>query len=285
MKKIDFFGGLHGHFLELFLNVSVFEIDFDIERPMFNSSGACHNMITLFKNEYKPVIKCGHYSFSGVPFNKDDEVVRITCSADDMLIAVTNSFARAGEQSVLFDELEYNTLDKLNLNKTQNLQKLIIDMYGEHYSYSRRDLKQLFFGMFSDATLGENIYNNFDTTTDSFIEFPFRSFFDKIKFYEQCNKIAYHFNLNFYPTHALGDLYNQFIKLNQGWHSEQKCNQILNAILNYDEQAIDLNLVEESWLHYKLSKIYRCYDFEILDSKNTLTVALALEQWKHTCKH
>ena len=42
MQKIDFFGGLHGNFLELVVNVAINQTGYDISKPQFTEDGACH---------------------------------------------------------------------------------------------------------------------------------------------------------------------------------------------------------------------------------------------------
>ena len=213
------------------------------------------------------------------------KVVRITCRPEDMLIAVTNSFARTGNQSVIFENLEANTLEKLDLNKTQDLKNLIIRKYGCKDNYPRSAIRELFFAMFNDPSLGHAIYNNFDSTVTDFIEFPFRSFFNKTQFYAQCNRIANFYNLNFYPSRELAQLHNEFLQLNQGLASENRCNKIMAQILNYEDCEIDCNVVEEAWLAFMLCQTHRSYNLDIFDSKNTLAVAHELEQWKSLQRH
>jgi hypothetical protein len=40
MQKIDFFGGLHGNFLELVVNISINQNGYDISKPQYTPYGS-----------------------------------------------------------------------------------------------------------------------------------------------------------------------------------------------------------------------------------------------------
>ena len=284
MKKIDFFGGLHGHYLELVLNVSVFQNNFDISRPMFKDNGACHVALLNYENEYQRIIKAGHYSFFQVPFNNNDQVVRITCEPTDMLIAIINSFVRAGEQSLDLGNLEYNTLEKLNLPKTQDFKKTLISDFGIQQNYPRSALRNYFQSMFQYSDLGHSYYNNFDKSAVQFFNFPLRSMFTVDEFYYQLNLTASWFNENFYPTTDLYNLHREFVKINHGYNSELKCKQILSDIIAGKQTTFSTNIVEEAWINHRIAETFRCYDLDILYQDNyptdTAIISHALYNWK-----
>jgi len=113
MNKIDFFGGLHGNFLELIINTFVFKQKYNLSKTLFTSTGACHT-----KNNNRDYMKsrqilANHYSYNNIPFSSDDKVIRIVCESNNMLIAITNSFLRAGDQEFDLNNLEIGTVSKL----------------------------------------------------------------------------------------------------------------------------------------------------------------------------
>lgn len=285
MKKIDFFGGLHGHYLELVLNVSVFRNQFDISKPMFNkNNGACHVAVNNYADEYRRIIKNYHYSFLNISFDTGDEVIRITCDRNDLLIAITNSFIRAGDEILDLQNLEIDTLNKLNLPKTQEFRNNIIADYGIQKNYPRSALRNYFRSMFQYDEFGYDQYNCFDPATPDYYEFPMRSFFEFDNFYYQLNQVAQWFNENFYPTSDLYNLHQEFINLNHGYNSEVKCKEILSNILAGNSFDFSTNIVEEAWINHRIAKIFRCYNLEILEQDsyptNTLAVSRELYNWK-----
>ena len=285
MKKIDFFGGLHGSYLELVLNVSVFQSNFNISNPVFDEYiGSCHGPINNYTNEYNRIIKSYHYSFLKVPFDKKDQVVRITCEPSDLLIAVTNSFLRANDETVDLQSLEFDTLEKLNLSKTQEFRNNIISDFGIRKNYPRSVLRNYFQSMFQYKEFGHAYYNNFDRNTLSYYEFPLRSFFTIEDFYYQVNQAAYWFNENFYPTPDLHNLHKEFMRLNQGHASELKCKQILSDIIVGKKTTFFTNIVEEAWINHRIAETFRCYDLNILYQdvypEDTAIISDALYHWK-----
>lgn len=284
MEKIDFFGGLHGHFLELVLNVSVFQINFNIDRALFNSTGACHLKHEKYGDEYKPVVTAFHYSYNNVPFSESDRVVRITCQPNDMLIAVINSFTRAGNEFIDLENFEINTLDKLNTPKATEFRQNIIDNLGVSDLYSRAELRKYFQSMFDDPLNGLTYYNCFSTHPGPQFEFAFRNFFSVDLFYTACNQVGQFFNLDFVPPENLYRLHQDFLINNQGWHSENKCKKIIECIISGESHKITCNIVEEAWINSQIARIFRCYDLPALMSDSYATDCKELHtqlfEWK-----
>jgi hypothetical protein len=150
MDKIDFFGGTHGTFLELMLNLFVYQIEFDQTQSFFNENGACH--LKDRNSTYYPVIKQNHYSFNNQKFNPNDRVIEIHCSSSDMLAAITNSFLRAGDKVFDLYNLQVDTINNLRLiPKAQIFLNNLLHQHGaqEHYSkivirnYIRPDISKI----------------------------------------------------------------------------------------------------------------------------------------------
>ena len=284
MNKIDFFGGLHGNFLEFIINAFVFEQKYNLSDTLFTVTGACHN-----KNNDKDYIKlrqivAGHYSYNNVPFGANDKVIRITCENNDMLIAITNSFLRAGDQEFDLDNLEIGTISKLeNMPKSQFFLTTLINDFGHQENYNRSSLRNYFYSMFADTVIGLDNFTHFNPAECTY-SFPFAAFFDISQFYRELNQIGKFLNFNFYPTIELGKIHEEFILLNQGYTSDTKCRQILANILNNVDQPMTLNIIEEAWLNWQIAEIFRCYNLPLLLENNyptsTLEISRAVYAWK-----
>jgi hypothetical protein len=89
---------------------------------------------------------------------------------------------------------------------------------------------------------------------------------------------------NFYPTPDLAKLHSEFLKCNQGYHSEIKCKEIWQAILQGHSMKIKLNLLEEAWINHQVAMCFRCYDLPLLMQDNyptdTLDISQAIFEWK-----
>lgn len=283
MQKIDFFGGVHGNFLELVVNVAINQIEYNITKPQFTVSGACH--LKNLDIDYHKMIVADHYSYFKIPFNVDDLVIRIVPTADDMLIGLTNCFLRAGDEKFDIDTLEQNTISKLSLfSKGANFANTIVAEHGTAVNYPRSVIRNYFYSMLSDNLLGLDMLTCHAPSTTQKHDFPFRAFFDLGNFYQELNKIAKFLGLNFYPSIALSKLHDEFLALNQGYHSEIKCKKVWQAILHNDSLDIKLNLLEEAWINHQAASCFRCYDLPLLiqDSypSNTLEISNAIFKWK-----
>lgn len=279
VRKIDFFGGLHGHYLELVVNIFIDQVPFDLDRPVFNENGACHLKKTY--PDYQPMTLADHWSYSNLPFDPEDYIIRIVPEKQDMLIGVTNGFLRAGDQCIDIKHLEKNTLQKMQKfpKLGQNRDQITKDL-GTRIDYPRSAIRNYFYSMFNDDENGINQYRFFDSDTNRYHEFPFRAFFDFNQFLLELNRIAKFVNLEFQPTPDLWRLHSEFLVKNQGYHSEIKCQEILRSIFSARSMPLDLTLTEEAWINYQLGQIMDFYDDDFLGldeyPRDTLDIAKRL---------
>lgn len=282
MEKIDFFGGTHGNFLELMINLFIYQVDYQ-ETQLFNKNGACH--VKNNSADYFPRIKSRHFSYYNIPFNTDDKVIEIRCSEKDMLIALTNSLLRAGDEVIDISNLENNTIEKLSeLPKAKTLLEDLIKEHGKHTNYSRSIIRNYFYSKFETPEYGVGLFNKFHHQGERLV-FPFESLFNLEDFFLNLNKCAFFLSMNFYPTDRTVKIWREFIQTNQGYHSQQRCNQAINCILVNESMDIsDFNLVEEAWILYKLSQIFRCYDHPLLKVDHFITdtkeISRITYEWK-----
>lgn len=283
MDKIDFFGGCHGNFLEVILDMFVYQNQTMLGKPLFNDNGACH-----LKNKvpsYIPSIKNAHYSNWDIPFNSDDNVIEIHASEDTMLAALTNSLARAGDQVIDITHLHKDTIKKLiTLPKAKIFLDTLIAEHGVCDNYPKQVIRNYFYSKFAVDEDGLKLFNAFKHVGNKCI-FPLSAFYNLQDFYLNLNKCAYFLNLNFYPTDQCAAIWKEFIDRNQGYHSQQKCKIIIEDILKGCSSDItSLTIIEEAWILYSVSKIFRCYDHPLLIAEefptNTLDISIALYDWK-----
>lgn len=282
MEKIDFFGGTHGNFLELIINLFIYQLEIP-DHEFFNSNGACHLKQNI--STYIPKIKCNHYSYNNIPFDINDSVIEIRCQEKDMLIALTNSLLRAGDQVIDITNLEKNTIEKLyNLPKASKLLNDLVIEHGKHTDYSRSTIRNYFYSKFDNPDFGLRQFDTFQHQGPT-LTFPFDAFFNLEDFFLNLNKCAFFLNLNFYPNNQLVEIWKKFMKVNQGYQSHQRCNRAMQCILTGESMDIsDFNLVEEAWILYRLSCMFRCYNHPLLNVDqfvpDTKEISYITYKWK-----
>ena len=161
MDKIDYFGGCHGNFLEIMLEIFVYDNQAMLGKNLFNSNGACHEK-NLNKN-YQPAIIAKHFSYNQIPFADTDKVIEIHVESDYMLIALTNSLLRAGDEVLDISNLHEDTIQKLlALPKARGLHDTLIAEHGRHKNYPRQVLRNYFYSKFDNPKFGVELFNTFN---------------------------------------------------------------------------------------------------------------------------
>lgn len=283
MQKIDFFGGLHGNYLELLVNVFINQNGYDITQPIFTETGACH--LKNKDNTYRKQTRAMHYSYFNIPFNTDDQVIKIVPTINDTLIGITNSFLRAGDQIIDLDKLDIDTITKLEqIPKAKYFLTTLLNEHGKQKNYSRQVLRNYFYSMFNIHEHGLRMFINFSPDINYYYDFPFRALFDTSSLFYELNNIARFLGGNFYPTDKLMRVHEKFLELNQGYHSEIKCSRLLCDIWAGRSSELNLNLVEEAWINWQIARSLRCYDLPILIKDayptNTLEISQTIFDWK-----
>jgi len=146
MDKIDFFGGCHGNFLEVIIDMFVYGNRTMIGEPLFNENGAAHLKIDVA--EYKPGIVAKCFSSTNMPFDIHDNVIEIHLCDTDMLPALTNHLLRAGDEVVDITNLHQNTIKKLGALQKGGVACFLKDLireHGEHNSYPKQVIRNIYF--------------------------------------------------------------------------------------------------------------------------------------------
>lgn len=283
MDKIDFFGGCHGNFLEVVLDMFVYNNDTMKGEPLFNNSGAAH--LKGNNTNYVPMIRAKHYSYNSVPFNDEDKVIEIHCCEEYRLAALTNALLRAGNQKVDIDNLHKNTIAKLKaVPKAYIDLKDIIEEHGIQENYHKQILRNYFYSKFEYCNYGISMWNTFNHKGQKYV-FPLSAFYNLEQFYYHLNQCAYFLDLNFYPTTETAKTWHEFIIRNQGYQSQQKCDKIIKSILDNTQLSIEkLTLIEEAYISHRIAKLFRCYDHPLFTGESfptsTSEISNAIYWWK-----
>lgn len=277
MNKIDYFGGLHGNYLELIVNVFVYQNGYDLSQSPFDAKGSCHRKNT--DPTYVRHIHAYHFSFDSRPIQPTDQVVRIVPKRQDLLIALTNGFLRAGDEEIDLDRLGRDMEHLTSSSKG----KAFVDKLDQK-NLSRSQVRGYFYSMLSHDEHALDNMLRFDDTSDQVHHFPFRAFFDWTEFYHHVNETAEFLNFNFYPTPRLGEIHREFLSVNQGLKSEQKCHAIWSDILCGLDRPIKLNVLEEAWINHQISQGLRGFDLPELNQEHfpstTGAISRAIFDWK-----
>lgn len=277
MNKIDYWGGLHGNYLELIVNVFIYENGYDVSQDLFDANGSCHK-----KNQdpsYVRHIHAYHFSFDDRPIQANDLVIRIVPDRDDLLIALTNSFLRAGDQEI--------DLDRFSATVTASHKgQAFVDNLSRTSSgdLSRSAVRGYFYAMLQEPQHGLDNMIKFNTVPHKVYNFPFRAFFDLAWFYRELNAIADFLGFNFYPTVRLAEIHRQFLAINQGLQSEIRCHAAWADIVSNQSRVLSLNVLEEAWINAQIANSLRAYDLVELNGEqfptNTAVFAGILFDWK-----
>lgn len=230
MIWIDFHGSTHGHFLEYVTNVWIMKMPQETN-SVFTGSGACHNFSDAYKDNRK--VKCGHWWWTNYEHQFDTEqIIRITFdrSSDRLFyIAQVNRWYRSGDVS----------FEQKMLEIAEDVRKSPERLRNQYYhKYVQRDG-----------------YVEFVTLPNSIQEFKFSSMFVWSEFCSGLQDIAKFLNQTFTPDVALYKLWQEFITLNQGYQSYQRCEHILESVFTGQDIPISCTSYEEAWLNYNITKI------------------------------
>lgn len=231
MIWIDFRGSNHGNFLEYVINVWIMGITPD-NGSVFDNNGACHNFSKYYQKNRK--VQSGHWWWSEYKHQKEtDPVIRIEFDRFNnrsFYIALVNRWHRSGGLS--YDQKVLSLIDE----DTRNSPTRFRNQYYHQYKTRKA------FGDFIE------IPNNIQ-------EFDFESFFIWSEFCRELTNIAKFLNQKFIPDQELYKLWQEFIRLNQGYHSYYRCADILEKIFLEQPMPIRCTPYEEAWINYNITKM------------------------------
>ena len=246
MIKIDFREGTHGHFLEYVSNVYIMQTtpsQCSIFKPPTYSAHAPDEHYLSSR-----LIQCNHYSTPefNLEIKDNDNIIRIVIDVTDdamFFIALTNIMFKAGDLG----------LEKQLLSIPDRIRNDPVAHRNNWYS------------KLSERESYVSQYHNFLPVKNAVFNFSFNSFFCFTDFCKDLNSLAEFLNQTFFLDDSLYDLWCQFIKVNQGWQSYIKCNQLLEDTFSNNSVAISCTVLEQGWINYNLSKICRLYNGKIFE--------------------
>jgi hypothetical protein len=150
-----------------------------------------------------------------------------------------------------------------SLPKMKPFLDTLIQDHGIQELYPRKILRNYFYSMFDDPHCGLNMFNTW-LPVDNYHNFQFSSFFSFVDFFEALQKIAKFVNMEFQPSLELIRLHTEFLSKNQGWQSHIKCSKIAEAIVKQENIELNLNIIEEAWISWKITQAFNLYNLECL---------------------
>ena len=175
------------------------------------------------------------------------------------------SFAR-GYKDVSFDSdlLENNTFNKLNNTPHYLLLDAIIRFSGyngyiitaEKPDCPRHVLRSYFqMHLFSSWWIEQRQFNNYSADKDVYW-IPYQHLYNETLFIEHIKKIATWADLQYNDYDAIKELHVEFMKRQPYATSREKCNQVINDIVNNVNSGPDkMYLLEEAYVNHKLEEL------------------------------
>lgn len=254
MIYIDFFGGLHGHFLEYSINA----LDDEIKKiNVFTKFGTSH------KEYEKKLAFAMHYSSDDIPLPPEDLKISITAKVEDCLILNLLSFGRAGD---------YN-FDLNNFAETLRAQTIGTRFYsGLRESLLHYDIDLDTHDSVDKGILRESFkYNFLDYNQNSIMKnvliqkyqeesyccyfrnfYSFNDYIQTLINIVDYFKLPYNIDFNWYYN-----LWSQFISKVDAIAQERHALYVYDSIINQRNIPINLNILQEAWLNAVLENKFK----------------------------
>jgi hypothetical protein len=246
MIAIDFAPGLHGHFLEYVVNRYLLKVDANIEN-IFQFSGATHNIHANEQYVCARVAKCRHFSSFNYLYPTDtDKIIFIQHNPKLDFVLLTNIFYRCHPDTVTGKDVNIKEIQQLHIDAMFN------------QKFTQAELRNNWF-----TKLSERHFNQTELKHNSLLPcymFDYTTFFRLDQFIIELQKLSNFLSVTLTFDKSLIELYNTFIKLNQGWNQYQQCQQIIQAILNNTNYSIPSNWQIQAYINYQLSNMFKLYD-------------------------
>jgi len=247
---IDYYPGSHGNFLEVVCN-KMAGVNTARNDP-FDTNGAAH--VKQYVKPEQQVFFADHW-FSKKSILPTTKILSISYTADDALPLSQINFLRSGPYQFDSNLLENNTYQKLN---NEYLRPLLDRITAEYFiDESRPDCPRHILRNFFERNMVPGILRTqrfmiYEEYQDVY-KFPYGIFYNKNQFVEELTKVAAWANLQYNDYDSIKKLHSQFLEKQPYKNSKQKCNQVINNILNKIDTGPDaLNLLEESYVNAEL---------------------------------
>ena len=257
---IDFYPGSHGNFLEVVCN-KIAGVD-TVNNDPFSPDGAAHNK--HYVETEQQVFFAGHYWIlkkntvllkSTLPTTK---ILSISYTADDVLPLSQIGFLRSGPCNFDPNMLEHNTYQKLNNEYFRPLLDEIIAEYvidESHPDCPRYILRNYFERHMAMRILRAQRFFVYEEYQDVY-KFPYGIMYNQNQFVEELTKVAAWANLQYNDYDSIRKLHSEFLQRQPYKDSKQKCDRVINNILNKVDAGPDaMNLFEESHVNAELVRL------------------------------
>lgn len=266
MYVIDFAPSTHGSFLEYIINCYIFQID--IGDPFyFFKSGSSHSIDHNKIYKKNKIISRNHYTslLNGIFPEDTQKVIFIQHDPDLALALLVNEFYRCnGGLGIGCDATSEEIADwhfkQLGISDQVGLRRNWFTKFSEsHHVLS-----------VGDECLFKNKENVF--------YFKYKSFFNISEFIKELRKVADFFNQTLKVDKSFIELYEQFIKNNQGFRKYLNVSKIIDDINLGKDTVIETDWMEQAWINYQLSLMYKIYDGRLFEDTDYPTNTLEIYQ-------
>jgi hypothetical protein len=270
MIKVDYQPGTHGVFLTYVSNVYIMQMP-PIVESIFTPGGIAHG-VGYYPDYIKNRIITERPRRDCWEFDHTDQIIRIVVrdfSDETFFKLITNCVVRVDDRGI----------EGYLSNVAPDLRQ------------TRQQHRQLWYAKIADNRAQPEpteFYNSnmfAHTNEKNLFEFPFESFFSMSAFFKDLDRLSHFLNFKFAPDIELAQLWQEFDSKNHGQNSHAKCDMILENILLGKDCNIDCTVLEEAWLNYNLSKIFRVYDGLVFDCEQYPTNTKQIHQWIEKIKH
>jgi hypothetical protein len=258
---IDFVAGSHGHYLETTLN-KYFNIA-DIDGGAFTTTGTSHRVSGSYLK--KRLFYSNHWSeYHKSELQDVSQVISIRFDLDDLLLLSSVSLLRAADFNINNNELEFDTVNKLNNVYYHDTLKLIYNSYPflncsdkdipryvlrEFYKFGFREPEKNGYWL----KLKELVYN----PKCQVFYFDFKDFYNIDLYVAQIKELelflgrTFDFRSEFYQQHQ------QFVSFIPYVTHKQTCDEIVLCVQQgRDIEIPKLTLFQESYINGQLENIF-----------------------------
>jgi len=254
MIYIDFFGGLHGNFLDYSINA----LDDAVKKTTpFNHLGTSH------KRYDKPLAVAKHFSFFQIPVPDMQSMISIVVDLDDCLLVNLLNFNRAGDYNFDLYNLEVDFAKKISGTAyfdgfRQSLLHYGIDIsQGDEVPRSvlRECLKYNFIDLKQNSLMQAIAQQKYVSNS---LAVPLKIFYNVDLYLKQMQQIVDHFQLPYHvDTDWYCDLWQVFMSKNTVPEQIQQTQSIIHAVNNSITLEIpSLNILQEAWINAQLENQY-----------------------------
>ena len=257
---IDFVAGSHGNYLETVCNQGFGIVP---RENNFTKHGTSHSKSHSYKKQ--KVFDARHW-FSNYfhELQTHSHVISIRYQQDDLLLLSSVSLLRSGDYGINNDQLEHNTVTKLNNLHYKN----VLEQLYQAYPFLDRNcadiprwvLREFYKFGFRDPNINgywkEQQKMCYGADQQVF-DFEFGSFYNIDQFARQLADLANFLNTEFEFVDDFYATHEKFLSYIPYRDHKQQCDQIINYINNSEIQPIPpLTLFQESYINGCLENLY-----------------------------